>query len=475
MNFGLQGGPSEDEAAAMVRRALDAGINLIDTADVYTLGQSERVVGQAIKGHRDEVVLATKFGLPMSREPNHAGGVGPLDQAGRGGQPAPAGHRPHRPVPDAPPGLPDQPGRDPGRPVGPGPGGPVRVIGSSTFPAELISEAQWAAQRGGHRRFLSEQPRYSIFNRTPEAHVFPTVQRHGMGALTYGPLASGWLSGRTSPAEGVRARIAGPTFDLDSPGNQAKLAAVAQLRDLAADTGMPLAHLALAFARSHPAVSSVLIGPRTMAQLDELLAAADAALGDKLGEEVLDRIDEIVPPGAELNPADNYYADPPALTDKRLRRRTSRPAQVRHAARSAQVTGRTGARPRARQARPARRLGQRPGGRAQPEPRVAHRVGHPGQREVARHRPQRGTHHVRWRTAGPEQEGREEQDQPDRLRGARRRQDRAQQDADADERHRAEQERGDDPPGLVQRREAVDGNGHRQQDAPIRRRWPPAR
>ena len=322
MNFGVQGGPSEDEAAAMVRRALDAGINLIDTADVYTLGQSERVVGQAIKGHRDEVVLATKFGLPMSREPNHAGGSARWirraveDSLRRLDTDHIDLYQMHRPdyrtsLDETLAVLSDlvQAGQ-------------VRVIGSSTFPAELITEAQWAAQRGGHRRFLSEQPRYSIFNRTPEAHVFPTVQRHGMGALTYGPLASGWLSGRTSPAEGVRARIAGPTFDLDSPGNQAKLAAVAQLRDLAADTGMPLAHLALAFARSHPAVSSVLIGPRTMAQLDELLAATDADLGDELGEEVLDRIDEIVPPGAELNPADNYYADPPTLTDKRLRRRT---------------------------------------------------------------------------------------------------------------------------------------------------------
>jgi aryl-alcohol dehydrogenase-like predicted oxidoreductase len=313
MNFGFPGGPNEDDAIAMVHRALDAGINLIDTADVYTDGESERVVGRAIKGRRDDVVLATKFGLPMGKDRNHAGASARWirraveDSLRRLDTDHIDLYQLHRPdygtdLAETLAALSDLVHA-----------GKVRAIGASTFPADLIVEAQWAAQRGGHRRFLTEQPRYSIFNRTPESHVFPAVQRYGMGALTYGPLASGWLSGRPNPAEGVRSGIDARTFDLTSPGNQAKLTAVSHLRDLTDN----MAHLALAFVRAHPAVTSVLIGPRTMRQLDDLLQGADLTLtGD-----VLDRIDEIVSPGTELNAADNYNADSPAVTEKRLRRR----------------------------------------------------------------------------------------------------------------------------------------------------------
>jgi aryl-alcohol dehydrogenase (NADP+) len=316
MNLGAPGGPDEDEAAAMVHRALDEGINLVDTADVYAMGESERIVGRAIRGRRDEVVLATKFGLPMSQDPNHAGGSvrwiarAVEDSLRRLDTDHIDLYQLHRP--DHETGLDETLGAlsDLVR------AGKVRAVGTSTFPAELIVEAQWAAQRGGHRRFLTEQARYSIFNRTPESHVFPTVRRHGMGALTYGPLASGWLSGRANPTEGTRARRDPGTFDLASAGNKAKPAAVTRLQELAASSGMPLAHLALAFVRSHPAVTSVLIGPRTPDQLDDLLRGVDVTLTD----ETLDRIDEIVPPGTELNPADNYRAEPPELTDKRLRR-----------------------------------------------------------------------------------------------------------------------------------------------------------
>jgi aryl-alcohol dehydrogenase-like predicted oxidoreductase len=179
-------------------------------------------------------------------------------------------------------------------------------------------EAQWSAERHGHRRFRTEQPRYSILNRTIEAAVLPAAQRYGMGVLTYGPLASGWLSGRTDPTAGHRAQGLGArTFDLNVAGNQAKVNAVAQVTELADEAGIPLSHLATAFVRSHPAVTAVLIGPRTPEQLEDLLAGADLVLD----EEVLDRIDEIVPPGTELNRADNYFADHPALEDKRLRRR----------------------------------------------------------------------------------------------------------------------------------------------------------
>jgi aryl-alcohol dehydrogenase (NADP+) len=195
--------------------------------------------------------------------------------------------------------------------------GKIRAIGSSTFPAELVVSAQWAAEKRGHRRFVTEQPRYSIFNRRPETHVFPTLQQFGMGAITYAPLASGWLSGRDNPSSSQRARMETHVFDLENTANQAKSEAVAQLRELADGLGIPMTHLALAFVRAHPAVSAVLIGPRTPEQLDDLLAGSDVTIDGA----TLDRIDAIVAPGADINPADNYDAIIPAIADKRLRRR----------------------------------------------------------------------------------------------------------------------------------------------------------
>jgi aryl-alcohol dehydrogenase-like predicted oxidoreductase len=195
--------------------------------------------------------------------------------------------------------------------------GKVRVIGCSTFPAELIVEAQWAADRRGHQRFRTEQPRYSILSRTIETSILPTTQRYGMGVLSYGPLSGGWLSGRTDPTRSHRASLSEGSFDLTKPGNQAKVDTVGRLGAVAADAGLSLTQLATAFVRSHPAVTSVLIGPRTPEQLADLLTGADLLLDD----DVLDQIDEIVPPGTELNAADNYHTDPPAIEDKRLRRR----------------------------------------------------------------------------------------------------------------------------------------------------------
>jgi aryl-alcohol dehydrogenase-like predicted oxidoreductase len=317
MNFGLPGAPSEEDATTMVRRALDAGVNLIDTADVYGRGEAERVVGLALRGRRDEVVLATKFGLPMGDHPNQAGASSRWirraveDSLRRLGTDYIDLYQQHRPdyatdLDETLSTLSDLVSE-----------GKVRAIGSSTFPAELIVSAQWAAEKGGHRRFVTEQPRYSIFNRRPETHVFPALQQFGMGALTYAPLASGWLSGRANPTSGSRAGIEAHAFDLESPENQAKLRAVDELREVANGMGVPMTHLALAFVRSHPAVSSALIGPRTPEQLDDLLAAGDV----KLDEAVLDRIDEIVAPGADLNPADNFDIAIPGIADKRLRRR----------------------------------------------------------------------------------------------------------------------------------------------------------
>ncbi|WP_411089356.1 aldo/keto reductase [Streptomyces sp. 061-3] len=315
-DFGSSGNADHTDAVDIIHAALDSGINFIDTADVYSGGESEVIVGKALKGRREDVVLATKFGLPMSPDANHAGGSARWikraveDSLRRLDTDYIDLYQMHRTdyttdLDETLSALSDLVRA-----------GKVRAIGSSTFPVERTVEAQWAAEKGGHRRFLTEQPRYSLLSRTIEEAVLPTAQRYGMGVLTYAPLSGGWLSG-ADPTTKVRARIAAGEFDLSRPANQAKIETVRELGKVAQEAGMPLTHLALAFVRSHPAVTSVLIGPRTREQLDGLLAAADAELSD----DILDRIDEIVAPGTEVNAADNYNATPPALVDKRLRRR----------------------------------------------------------------------------------------------------------------------------------------------------------
>jgi aryl-alcohol dehydrogenase-like predicted oxidoreductase len=317
MMLGAMGNSDHAESIAMIHRALDAGINFVDTADVYSLGESELIVGKAMKSRRDDIVLATKFSLPMGADANQ-----------RGGSPRWIKHAvedslrrletdyidlyqmhrldPSTDIDETLAALSDLVRA-----------GKVRAIGSSLFPPDQIVEAQWVADRRGHHRFRTEQPPYSILLRGIEADMLPTAQRYGMGVLTFGPLSSGWLSGRPDPTTGHRAAGRGAKlFDMSIPGNQVKLTAVEQLTALAAEAGMPLSHLATAFARSHPAVTSVLIGPRRPEHLNDLLAAADIRLDD----DILDRIDQIVPPGVNLNQDDIYY-DVPALADKRLRRR----------------------------------------------------------------------------------------------------------------------------------------------------------
>jgi aryl-alcohol dehydrogenase-like predicted oxidoreductase len=317
MMFGAMGNTDHDQSVRMIHTALDAGINFVDTADVYSGGESEEIVGKALKGRRDDVVLATKFSLPMGPDANQAGGSprwikrAVEDSLRRLDTDHIDLYQMHRPDPNTDIGETLAALSDLVR------SGKVRAIGSSTFPAELIVEAQWAADRGGHHRFRTEQPRYSILSRTIEGGVLPTAQRYGMGVLTYGPLSSGWLSGRADLTRGHRATMSPQAFDLSIPANQVRLEAVQHLTKLAAEAGMPLTQLATAFVRSHPAVTSVLIGPRTPEQLDDLLAGAGVALS----EDVLDRIDEIVPPGTEVNPADNYRAASSAIEDERLRRR----------------------------------------------------------------------------------------------------------------------------------------------------------
>ncbi|HEY0454454.1 aldo/keto reductase [Actinophytocola sp.] len=321
MMFGALGNPDHDDSVRIIHRALDAGINFVDTADIYSAGESEEILGKALKGRRDDVVLATKAHGSMGPDANHSGNsrrwlVREVENSLRRlGTDHIDLYQIHRPDPatdidETLAALTDLVRA-----------GKVLVVGSSTFPAEQIVEAQWAAERRGHVRFRSEQPPYSILARGVEAAVLPAAQRYGMGVLTWGPLSAGWLSGRYTAAgdvssAGGRATTEQHKFDPSVPGNARKLEAVRDLAKLAEEAGLTLPHLALGFVLAHPAVTSVIIGPRTMDQLESLLTGADV----ELSEDVLDRIDEIVPPGTDLNPADSYYV-PPALADRSLRRR----------------------------------------------------------------------------------------------------------------------------------------------------------
>ncbi len=322
MMFGELGNPDHDDSVRIIHRALDAGINFVDTADIYSAGESEEIVGKALKGRRDDVVLATKAHGSMGDDDNHSGNsrrwlVREVENSLRRlGTDHIDLYQIHRPDPTTDIDETLSALTDLVR------AGKVRAIGSSTFPAELIVEAQWVAAQRGHQRFRTEQPPYSILARGVEAAVLPTTQKYGMGVLTWGPLSAGWLSGRYTQESDISSRQGGRVvteahkFDPSLPENASKLAAVTALAKLAAEAGLTLPHLAVGFVLSHPAVTSVIIGPRTMEQLDGLLAGADTVLS----ADVLDRIDEIVPPGTDLNRADSYYT-PPALTDPALRRR----------------------------------------------------------------------------------------------------------------------------------------------------------
>lgn len=319
MAFGQVGGPDLDECIGIVHAALDAGVNFIDTADVYSGGSSEKIVGQALRGRRDRVILATKAHFPMPEDPNSGGNsrrwiVRAIEDSLRRLQTEYVDlYQIHQPDPETDIDETLSALSDLVR------SGQVRAIGSSAFPAEQIVEAQWVADRRGHARFRSEQVPYSILVRGAEAAVLPTCQRYGMGAIAHSPLAGGWLTGRrrAGTAAGPRLSRAGARSDPSSAGNAAKLVAVEKLAKLAADTGCQLSHLALGFVAAHPAVTSVVIGPHTASQLIDLLDSSGLRLDDR----TLDTIDLIVPPGVTLDLPDAAW-QPPALTDPSQRRRS---------------------------------------------------------------------------------------------------------------------------------------------------------
>jgi len=320
MMFGEWGNPDHDESVRIIHHALDAGINFIDTADVYSRGESEEIVAKALAGgKRDNVVLATKIHGTMGDDPNEFGNsrrwiVREVENSLRRLKTDWIDlYQIHRPEADtdidetlgALSDLIHQ--------------GKVRAIGSSTFPASQIVEAQWVAERRGRERFVCEQPPYSMLIRRIEADILPTCARYGMGVIPWSPLGGGWLSGKwrkgVEPPQSSRAERLPQRFDLSIPGNQAKLDATEKLAQLADEAGMTLIEMAIAFVINHPVVTAAIIGPRTMEQLESQLTAADVTLS----ADVLDKIDEIVPPGTNVNQADTGWMNP-SLEPSALRR-----------------------------------------------------------------------------------------------------------------------------------------------------------
>jgi aryl-alcohol dehydrogenase-like predicted oxidoreductase len=313
MMFGEWGNPDHDDSIRIIHAAMDAGINFIDTADIYSQGESEEIVAKALAGgRRDDVVLATKFFVPMGEAPNQ-GGVSrrwimqevenSLRRLGTDWIDLYQVHRYDTGTDlEETLGALDDLVRQ----------GKVRYVGSSTFPASTIVEAQWVSRERGLQRYVSEQPPYSMLVRGIEADVLPTAQRYGMAVIPWSPLSGGWLTGRyrkgadiAGPTSAARRRLA-ERYDLTLPANQAKLEAADGIAQLADEAGIPLVQLAIAWVARHPAVTSPIIGPRTMEQLEGQLPAADLVLDDAL----LDRIDEIVPPGVNINPADGGWQNP---------------------------------------------------------------------------------------------------------------------------------------------------------------------
>ena len=323
MMFGAWGNPDHADCARIVGRALDAGINFIDTADVYSAGESEVIVGEALATtDRSRIVLATKVHAPMGDDPNAQGNsrrwiIAECDNSLRRlGTDYIDLYQIHRPdetvdVDETLGTLSDLVHS-----------GKIRSFGSSTFPAERIVEAQWVAERRGRERFRTEQPPYSVLVRGIERDVLPVAQSYGMGVIPWSPLAGGWLSGSFGAGKentSRRAERVPGRYDLTIPANQQKLAIVTELATVADAAGLSLIELALAFVLEHPAVSAAIIGPRTMGQLESQLSAPEV----RLEQSVLDRIDEIVPPGTNVNAEDAGW-QPAALVDSRLRRRHHR-------------------------------------------------------------------------------------------------------------------------------------------------------
>lgn len=325
MMFGAAGNTDDDECIAMVHRALDAGINFIDTADGYSGGHSEEVVGKALQGERDNIVVATKVYFPMGKDPNQMGGSrrwiikeveNSLRRLGTEWIDIYQLHRrdPNVDLEESLSAM-DQLVRD----------GKVRYVGMSASAGASIAEARHITDARNLTHVRSEQSLYNIFNRSVEREVLPTCERYGIGTLTYGPLNGGWLAGKyrrdqAIPEDSRAARTggnprSGARWNMERAEAQRKFEALDQLDELSNQAGIPLTHLAMGFVTEHPAVTSAIIGPRTPAQLEDAIAAADV----RLSADVLNRIDEIVPVAQDLDPLDTTRVEPHLSKSKRRR------------------------------------------------------------------------------------------------------------------------------------------------------------
>lgn len=322
MMFGAVGNPDHEDCVRIIHAALDQGINFVDTADMYSAGESEQIVGKALKGRRDDVILATKVHFPMDDNSRNQSGNSRRwitraveDSLRRLDTDWIDLYQVHRPdhttdIEETLWVMSDLVSA-----------GKIRAFGCSAFPAEDMVEASHVSERRGYGRFRTDQPPYSMIARGIERSVLPTCRRLGMGVLTYSPLAWGFLSGKLRKDQPIdlttgRAALNPGRFDPSLPANAAKYDAVESLIEVAEGLGVTLPELAMAFVTTHPAVTSVISGPRTMEQFDGLIKAADLTLDDA----TLDRIDELVPPGTDLYQADGAW-QPQSLTDPTLRRR----------------------------------------------------------------------------------------------------------------------------------------------------------
>lgn len=319
MNFGAIGHTTQQDATAIVDAAIEAGVNLIDTADFYSQGESEQMVGRAIAGRRDDVVVATKAFLPMGEERNHRGSSrrwlttaleGSLSRLG-------VDHVDLYQVHRWDPTTTDE--ETLGALTDLQRAGKIRYFGSSTFPAYRIVQGQWTAREHHLGRYVTEQLNYSVLNRGAETDVLPVTEHYGLGVLVWSPLSSGWLSGAVRAGEPITTRRSNAMpqrFDLDVPANRTKLDVVERVAKVAADAGLTMIQLALGFVTTHPGVTSAIIGPRTIEHLESQIAAADTVLS----ADVLDALDQIVAPGVDLSP-DEKIDTRPSITDASLRRR----------------------------------------------------------------------------------------------------------------------------------------------------------
>lgn len=325
MMYGAMGNTDHDDCISQIHHAMDSGINFIDTADAYSQGESEIILGKALAGRRDDAIVATKVFNPIGQGLNRRGTSRRWviqaceDSLRRLNTDYIDLYQVHRldwdvdieEIMDAMSWLVQQ--------------GKVRYIGSSTYPAEWIVEAQWAARRRNTQRFICEQPQYSIFARGIETDVLPTAARHNMGVIPWSPLAGGWLTGK------YRREIGLPKDSrFGSGGNFARMSKleeqpevldarydlVERLDEVAQNAGITLTQLAYGFVDAHPAITATIIGPRTRAQLDDAIAASDVTLDAA----TLDAIDAICPVGY-MAPGMSHSAPNPAF--KRGNRRRS--------------------------------------------------------------------------------------------------------------------------------------------------------